>query len=500
MKIQWPIPIDEAGRALRKRAESLGYVSVPDGVLVSPEEPGLVLHVICPRGPLDQAGEAVRAVRQMLAVDAVLLAAGEWVEPAEIGTLLAAGADDYIALNCETRELAVRLLALRLRVEGGGRAQTPLEERLRSAQRLETLGSLAGVLAHDYNNLLAAIQGNAQLALMDRSITEAVKYSLAQIDTAAQRAGDMTKQMLAYASNRDAGKTRTLNLNQILREMTELLRVSVPHGCTFKYSLARNAPPVAGRAAELRQLILNLAWNACESQGGMGGEVKIRTGFDESAQPALVTLEVEDDGPGISAEDRLRIFDPQFSTKGGQRGLGLAAARVIAESHGGSLDVVSTPGSGACFRFTMPPIPGWHMQTHSSAGLDAEEQLNATLLLIDDEPAVREVAEKMLRRVGHTVFVTDSYAEGWSLCEQIGAALDVVILDLSLPGLDPKELVRRIRSAFPRMQIVVWSGAEESAVHAKLAGAEPYHLLPKQPRMNDFVASIQDLLRAAKKA
>ncbi len=500
MKIHWPMPIGEAWRALRGRAESLGYVSIPDGVPVPPDGAGLVLHVICPRGPLDQAGEAVRAVRQMLAVDAVLLAAGEWVEPAEIAALLAAGADDYIALNCETRELAVRLLALRLRVEGGGRPQTPLEARLRRAQRLETLGSLAGGLAHDYNNLLAAIQGNAQLALMDRSITDGVKYSLTQIDKAAQRAGDMTKQMLAYASNRDAGRTQTLNLNQILRELTELLRVSTPRGCTCKYNLARNAPPVAGRAAELRQLILNLVWNACESQGASGGEVRIRTEFDENAQPAMVTLEVEDDGPGISAEDRLRIFDPGFSTKDGLRGLGLAAARVIAESHGGTLNVVSEAGSGACFRFSLPPLPGWHMTARSAAELDSGQGPTFTLLLIDDEPAVREVAEKMLRRAGHTVFVTDSYAEGWSLCEQVGTALDAVILDLSMPGMDVKDLIGRIRLAFPRMQIVVWSGADETAVRLKLAGAEPYLLLPKQPRMTEFVTAIQDLLREAKKA
>ncbi|MBN9656636.1 MAG: response regulator [Acidobacteria bacterium] len=494
MKIHWPFPILQAGQALRLRAESLGYVSIPDGLPVAPDEAAEVLHVICPRSPLDGAVEEVRAARQMLPPDAVLLAAGEWLEPSDIGRVLAAGADDYVHLHCETRELAVRLLALRLRVEDDGPKPPPLDERLRRAQRLETLGSLAGALAHNYNNLLAAIQGNAQLALMDRNLPDGLRYTLTQIDNASQRAGDLTRQMLAYARNQEGAQKQSLNLNLILQEVSELLRVSVPKGCEIKLSLARNTPPVSGSSGELRQLILNLAWTACERIGELGGELRLRTHFEETPSAPLVVLEVAAAGP----PDQERIAYAASETGIDEAALRLEAARLILQSHNGTLEIRQTP-EGPVLRATIPPIPGWHMTTTAQP-----EQVPAgkpaTVLLVEDEAVVRDMAEKFLRRAGYTVFSADNAAEAWGLCEQVGVALNAVILDLHVPGMKTREMMQGIRSMFPGMQIIIWSGVEQEAVQAKLAGAEPYHFLPKQPKMSEFVSALDGLLRTPRQA
>lgn len=495
MKIHWPFPILEAGRALRRRAESLGYVSIPDGLPIAPDEAAVVLHVICPRNPLDEAVEEVRAARQMLAPDAILLAAGEWLDPAEIGRVLAAGADDSIHLHCETRELAVRLLTLRLRVEDAGPKQPPLDERLRRAQRLETLGGLAGALAHNYNNLLAAIQGNAQLALMDRNLTDSLRYTLNQIDSASQRAGDLTRQMLAYARNQDGAAKQTLNLNLIIQEMSELLRVSVPKGCEVKLSLARNAPPVSGSPGELRQLILNLAWTACERIGELGGELRLRTTLDESAAEPRLALEVE--AAGRPDQEQIAYAASEASLEAA--GLRLAASEAIVQSHAGTLEMRQTP-AGPFLRVTIPPIPDWHMASTAQPEQEPAEKPAATVLLVEDEAVVRDMAEKILRRAGYTVFSADNAAEAWGLCEQIGIALDAVILDLHVPGMKAKEMIQGIRSMFPSMQIIIWSGLEQESARTKLAGAEPYHFLPKQPKMNEFVAALDGLLRTPRRA
>ncbi|WP_321475833.1 ATP-binding protein [uncultured Paludibaculum sp.] len=487
---------------LERRASALGYASIPPTSVCPAAEDEDVLHLICLSDGLDRSAAVVRAVRQTIEPDAVLLAAGVWNDPAEIGQMLAAGADDYLSLNCETRELAVRLLALQVRVRNRSKSHgsRQLEDRLRHAQRLETLGAVAGAMAHSYNNLLAAIQGNAELALMDRTLPDALKYCLTQIDTVSQRAGDLTRQMQVYIRNRDGGSVLAVSLNQIVQEMGDLLRVSASSDCALKVSLARNVPPMTGRAAELRQMLLNLVWNACEAVGDSGGEVRIRTLFQDEAEPALVTLEVEDTGPGVPENLRARIFDPLFSTKGEDRGLGLAVAREIAESHGGTIDVTSGTGGGACFRVRIPPVPDWRMNRPVLAAADLEAKAALTVLLIDEEPAVREAAEKSLRRAGYTVFAADNAIEGWKLCEQVGMALDAVILDPRIHGMKPRELVQGIRTMYPRMPIVVWSGADETAAKASLSGAEPYDFLRKEPQMGAFIAGLDALLRGNGKA
>ncbi|MGJ5815000.1 hybrid sensor histidine kinase/response regulator [Paludibaculum fermentans] len=489
MKIHWPVPIEDSVLALRQRVEMLGYVSIAGGLTAPPDETLPVLHMAYPRGPLEHALAAVRALRQVLAPDAVMLATGEWVDPAEIGQLFAAGADDYVSLNCETRELAVRLLALKERLEK--RTQQSLDQRLRRAQRLETLGTLAGALAHNYNNLLAAIQGNAQLAMMDRTLPETLRYGLTQIDRVSQRAGDLTKQMLAYARNQEGAPRQALNLNLIVQEMSELVRVSVPEGWSVKSGLARNIPPLLGRASELRQLVLNLAWGACGGLGEEGGELRLRTVFDEEAAEPVVVLETE--AVGLAGRP-----GPEVQSEAAE--LRLTVSRSIAESHGGALEVLERPDGGVMLRALIPPIAGWRMVTPARSMQQSAIARPATVLLVEDEPAVRDMAEKLLRRAGYTVFSADNAAEAWGLCEQVGAALDVVILDLHVPGMRAKEMVHGIRSMFPKMKIVIWSGLEEEAARAKLAGAEPYHFLPKQPKVAEFVAALNELLQSANEA
>lgn len=480
MRIHWVFADD----ALRAQVEPLGYPAASG--------PGVdVLHVACLPADLTLAAAQVRAARRGLPADAALLAAGRWTEPAEVEALLAAGADDYVLLEGETRALAVRLLSWRHRSERMAAAH-PLSAQLQHAQRLETLGAISNRIAHDFNNLLAAIQGNAELALMGRDLAEPLRYSLAQIDKTAQRAGDLTRQMLAYARNRVQG-VEALSLNELLREMEALLASTAPGGGTLKLNLGRNVPPVSGRANDLRQLLLNLVWNACEAQPG--GEVQVRTSFDDEAEPPLVAqvvLEVEDAGPGVPEDARARLFDPLYSTKGAGRGLGLAAAQAIAAAHGGRIEVHSGRSGGACFRVLLPPIDDWRIRRADAA---QPERAPATILLIEPERALREAAERLLRRAGYTVFATEQVAEGLSLCEQLAVVLDAVILDPGPGGRGTPELIQAIHALSAGLRVVVWSGQEEPAVRALLAGAEPYDFLQRQPQMSVFIADLDELVR-----
>lgn len=490
MKLHWVFPVEAAGLVWQRQAEALGYETVQPGV-----EDTSMLHLVLVPPDATQAAALVRLARQTLEPGAVVLALGTITEVAEIEAILTAGADDYLGLYGETRELALRLLVLRGRL--AARAEPPSwADRVRRAQRLETLGSVANRIAHDYNNLLAAIQGNAELALMDRGLEPGLKYTLTQIDKSAQRAGDLTRQMLAYARNGNLNGVETLSVNQLIREMEELLRATAPGGCSLKFDLARNAPPMPGQAQGLRQLALILLWNACESRPG--GVVTMRTVFDEEVESPLIRLEVEDLGAGVPVGERAEVFDPSFTTKGKGRGLGLAAARAIVEAHGGRLEVVDGAGGGACVRASFPPVADWRIARPAPALSAHPPSPPATVLLIEPERALREAAEKSLRRAGYTVFAVDDAAEGWTLCEQVGVALDAVILDPGVPSLRAPELLRRIHAILPELRLILWSAGEESSARAAIGDAAPYHFLAKQPQMALFIEELDALVRGAR--
>jgi PAS domain S-box-containing protein len=243
-----------------------------------------------------------------------------------------------------------------------------LEQKMQETQKLESLGVLAGGIAHDFNNLLSVVLGNASLARLEAAETPANAARLDSIITAANRAADLCRQLLAYAGKASFSLTR-LNLNELITETTRLLELSISKQARLEFALTPVLPPIEADASQLRQIIMNLVINASEAIGEQNaGTIRLVTtvvtlplpgspasGPDASLPPGnYVCVEISDTGCGMPPEVLSRIFDPFFSTKFTGRGLGLAAVLGIVRTHGGALRVFSTAGKGSTFRIYLP--------------------------------------------------------------------------------------------------------------------------------------------------
>jgi PAS domain S-box-containing protein len=252
----------------------------------------------------------------------------------------------------------------------GERERRAMESQVQHVQKLESLGILAGGIAHDFNNLLMVVLGNLDLALTDRSLPAPLRESLQSIGKAARQGAELTRQLLVYAG-REPMRVTKLDLSMVVRDMTQIIEVSLRGKGQLVYELAEAIPPVDVDPSLIRQVIMNLLLNAMESLGERGGEIMLRTGREELDSPALeknilgrglppgtyVHLEVQDTGCGMDAATRERIFDPFFSTKFVGRGLGLAAVHGIVLGHHGCMRVTSEIGEGTIFRVMFPAAP-----------------------------------------------------------------------------------------------------------------------------------------------
>jgi len=370
------------------------------------------------------------------------------------------------------------------------KGSTRLEKRRLMAHSVETLAGLAGRIAHEYNNLLSAVQGNAELALLNLSLDSSTRYSLEQIRDSSRRAADLTRQVQALSSRRAADEMVPLSLGQLIRDSADLLRVSVSRNCRLEYQLDSTLNKINGDASRLRQMLVALVMNASEAMGDEGGEIRVRTFGGSSDQDDRVYLEVEDTGPGIEPALKERIFSPFFSTKGTRRGFGLAAARVIANAHGAAIEAL--PGRGGLFRVSFPaPVEG------TSAGNSLNTAAHqGTVLLIEDEDSVRVAAHQQLRQAGYVVFESATGADALELFGYVAGALDAVILDLSLPGMEAREVVRAMREVRPDLRIVVCRSPGEKGANGQVLGISDVAYIDKPVQLDAFMAVLQRALAA----
>ena len=279
-----------------------------------------------------------------------------------------------------------------------------IEEQLRNTQRLESLGVLAGGVAHDFNNLLTGIIGNASLAL-DTTPASDPRYDLIQ-DTlrAAERAADLTRQLLAYAG-KGHYELRVVDMSALVGEIIHLVKASIPKGVQLRRQLPASLPAVEADPGQLQQVIMNLIINGAEAIGPEGGIVLVRTAAQEideqyigtlsaagkHLQPgSYVMLEVHDTGCGMDEETIAKIFEPFFTTKFTGRGLGLAAVLGIVKAHGGALNVYSKPGQGTTFKVLLPSVAVQPQTTE--VRLVADLTGHGMVLVVDDEELVRRAA------------------------------------------------------------------------------------------------------------
>ncbi len=380
------------------------------------------------------------------------------------------------------------------------------ESALRQAQKLESLGVLAGGIAHDFNNLLTAILGNTELALERAQENPPLRAALQRVESATQRGADLARQLLAYAG-KARFSVRPLDLNALIREMGELLSVSISKKVTLLTDLQPGLPPVAADSAQFQQVVMNLVTNASEAIGERAGTVILRTRAVTYTKADLVAafpgqlldpgryvrLEVQDNGCGMDVETIGRIFDPFFTTKFTGRGLGLSAMLGIVRGHRAGLRVESATDKGTTF-ILLFPASETALEVVPSAPTSAPTA-TGTVLVVDDEGIIRELARGALQGAGFQVLEARDGLEGVQLFEKEKDNIHLVLLDMTMPRMGGAEAFRRIRALSPTCPVLLTSGYTQKESLESLADLPPDGFLQKPFRIRELVTKVREILR-----
>ena len=359
---------------------------------------------------------------------------------------------------------------------------------VQQAQKLESLGIMAGGIAHDFNNILGAVLGNTGIALQSLKDPVVLQEALEQIASATRRASDLTRQMLAYAGKASL-KREVIDLRQILQEMVALVRA----GQSKKVEIVVAPMPeplwVEADGAQLSQVVLNLLTNAAEAIGDQVGSVRITS--EETTHAVRFTI--EDSGSGMNEEVRRRMFEPFFTTKGSGRGLGLSAVRGIIHSAGGELDLTSKERKGTRASVRLPKAGAPVLKRPPTPPIGTA-MLRGTALVVDDEAALRRVTRRVLEPMGLLVLEA---ADGLAAVEIFRARRDeisVVLLDLTMPGMDGAEVLTVIRNLRPEVPVIIASGYDASDRGSGLPKDGYTHFLQKPFGIDVLSRVVSDLL------
>ncbi|MFZ5893371.1 MAG: hybrid sensor histidine kinase/response regulator [Myxococcota bacterium] len=357
------------------------------------------------------------------------------------------------------------------------RRQRDLERELQRSQALQSLAVMAGGVAHDFNNLLCGVVGNAELALLKLpgDAPSPVTRCLTEIMAFAGEAAQLSKQMLAYAGRRSLA-IQALEANAELSAALRLLHATVESKAHLVLELRDGLPPVGADRFQLRQVVTNLILNALDAMEGKRGTLTLRTesmqldaahGEPYGVAPgSYLKVIVSDTGTGIRPEARERLFEPFFSTKGPGRGMGLAAAAGIVRAHRGWLGVEDTSPQGTTFAILLPVAQESMPRRSSNAAASEPAPPARSILLIDDEPAVRLVTGRMLSELGHQVVTADSGRRGLELLKERPDAIDLVVLDLTMPEQSGEQTLEQLRVVRGNIPVVITSGfqAEDASM------------------------------------
>jgi PAS domain S-box-containing protein len=358
-----------------------------------------------------------------------------------------------------------------------------LEERLRQSARLESVGLLAGGVAHDFNNLLTGILGNSTLALDTVPAANPARTLIERAIRATESAADLTRQLLAYA-----GKGRfvvqPLDVSDLVREIGQLIRTSIPRSIQVQLDLAPNLSAVDADATQIQQLVMNLVINGAEAVGDQNGSVRVTTRLqhvdenwlaaseltEEIGPGEYIAIEVQDTGCGMDEETRRRIFDPFFTTKFTGRGLGLAAAMGIVRGHKGAIKVYSAPGRGSTFKILLPTVDAVARAPERHPAEPTAEVGAGTILVVDDEDVVRRTAKSALQRYGYTVLTAENGREAVDIYRGMADRVAMVLLDMTMPVMGGEEALRHLQTINPGVRVLLSSGFNEIEAIRRFTG------------------------------
>lgn len=432
--------------------------------------------------------------------------------PAEAASLLSRGAELYQPKPFDPLVLADLCLAIRREraldrssrlLEQQRERERQMEERIASMQKLEAIGRLAGGVAHDFNNLLSGIIGHTSILKLDHDEQAQGFASILSIESAALRAAELTRQLLGFAQT---GKNRETpcDLHEIVREVTSLLGRALSKEIRIELELPGRSPLVKGDPSQLQQVVLNLAVNARDAMVG-GGVMSIdvaRVRLSEAEAEAVgglhpgphAQISFSDTGSGMSPEVMSRIFEPFFTTKeqGKGTGLGLSMVYGIVRNHGGAISVTSEEGKGTRFEIHLPMVGDTDSIGPRRRRAEPAKG-SGTVLVIDDEPVVRNSASRLLRRLGYTALTAADGDEALRLYQHRDPVIDLVLIDLNMPGMDGHQCFVELRRIDPHVRAILSTGygldgKAEAAIQEGMVG-----FLPKPYNMTELA----DVVHAA---
>jgi signal transduction histidine kinase len=404
-------------------------------------------------------------------------------------------ARDELELRVAERTAELERANERLRREIEARARA--ERLLLQTARLEAVGSLAGGIAHDFNNLIGVVIGHVSLLENRAPAGESLRAHLASIRQAGEEAARLTQQLLTF-SRAQLPRLTAVDVNELIRETGGMLERLIGENITLVLDLGEDAGAVHGDAGQLRQVVMNLVVNARDAMPG-GGTLRVGTrrgaGGGDGAGDRLV-LEVSDTGTGISDEIIERVFDPFFTTKdpGAGTGLGLSIVQRIVTAAGGGIRVSSGPGRGTTFRIDLPRVdpaaPGGAV-----AGASAEAPGGGeTVLVVEDQPALRRLVVEMLERLGYEVLEAADPARALDLAASRPAAIDLLLTDVAMPGMNGRELAERLRASRPGVRVLYMSGYAEDEVLGKDVVRGAVELIPKPFTVQKLAGRVRKIL------
>ncbi len=368
------------------------------------------------------------------------------------------------------------------------------QDQLLQAQKMEAIGRLAGGVAHDFNNLLTVISGRSELLLRRLRADDPLRRGLDLIHSTAERAAELTRQLLAF-SRKQVLQPTVLQLNAVVAGLAPMLQRLIGEDIELLTVLDPALGPVKADSAQLEQVLMNLAVNARDAMP-QGGRLALETanipldaayarqhgGVDSGP---YVMLAVTDTGCGMDAEIRAHIFEPFFTTKGPGKGTGLGLATVygIVKQSGGQIWVYSEPGQGTTFKIYLPQVDGAGEMSEPGTPLPEASQGSETILLVEDEEGVRDLARDILQANGYTVLGASYGAEAVQLCKRHAGPIHLLLTDVVMPHMSGRQLAERLAPLYPEMKILYMSGYTDNAVvhHGVLDPGTAYLQKPFSP-------------------
>ena len=378
--------------------------------------------------------------------------------------------------------------------------------------KFESLGVLAAGIAHEFNNILMAVLGNADLILQQPEDSQTVQSCAGQIQLSVRRAAELARQLLVYA-----GKERMIrepvSLSVIIEQMMLLFQATLPRTVVLRYIPRKGVPPITGDASQLRQCLTNLVLNAMEAMPDKTGTITLTVGVQhcdaaylaetygctDLTEGTYAWLEVLDTGAGMDRETIPQIFDPFFTTKFPGRGLGLAAVRGITVAHGGAIKVYSEPGRGTSVKLLFPVAEEYlkNQPAASPGSAPAAAGPRPRVLLAEDDPAVRNVACRMLERIGFEPVGVANGRETLEILTRDPAAFDLAVIDMTMPELDGVALFDEIRKVRADIPVFVCSGFSESEMADQFTGRDVTGFICKPFSLRSLSAALDPWLPAS---